>query len=113
MTGSTFEEARLAGIAIKSGDWSYTNLRLHNFKGCTLAGINFFEADLYQCCFDHADLRGANLSNAQLLEATFQSADLRGAKIGGAVLSKANIKGARIDVGQAISLAQGLGARVE
>ncbi|MBS6163179.1 MAG: pentapeptide repeat-containing protein, partial [Clostridiales bacterium] len=41
MTGSSFAGASCAGVLIKGGDWSYTDLRELDFSHMRLSGVSF------------------------------------------------------------------------
>jgi fluoroquinolone resistance protein len=113
MTGSTFEEANLAGVTLSGGDWSYTLLRHHSFKGSNLCEISFKEADLYQCDLRDADLRKADLSYAVLSGARLKGADLRGASLEGIDWRQLELTDVHIDWFQALQFAQAYGMKVE
>ncbi|MFD1397174.1 pentapeptide repeat-containing protein [Kroppenstedtia eburnea] len=103
----------MEGMTISGGDWSLTRLVYQDLSGFQLGGIHFREADLYRCDFTGADLRRADLSYATLDGACLKGADLREAIMEGIPWKELNLEGTRIDMAQAVALAQSLGARVE
>ncbi len=72
-----------------------------------LAGANFIRARLDRCVF-----RGANLAEVRWEGASLVDADLRGADIGGLDPRLVTLTGTRVEVEQAIVLAQYLGIRI-
>src|SRR4029077_9370534 len=78
-----------------------------------LRGVRFVEADLYGCDLKKADLREADLEGANLNEALLKGADLRGANLRRVNLKGVDLRGVRLDVPQAVVLAQCYGAIVE
>lgn len=113
MTGSSFVESNMDAITIIGGDWSYTHLRFHRFKGLCLRKVKFTESDLYECNLEKCDLREADLTKAVLAKAKLAHADLRGAKIDGIDLKSFDLKDVKIDLAQAVEVARAYGAKVE
>lgn len=113
MVGSVFEEVRWALGVIEGGDWSYTGLRYADLSELRLDGINLVEADLAYADLRGCTLRDSNLSRAILTKARLRGADLRGANLDGVDTTRVDWVQVRVDVGEAILLAQGLGAIVE
>jgi fluoroquinolone resistance protein len=113
MTGSVFESAETRPLRVEGGDWSYVRLRGADLHGVSLRGVRLAEADLTDADLTGCDLRDADLSYATLRGAALDGADLRGARVAGVDLSALRLGGVRLDVAQAVQVAQGLGAVVE
>ena len=110
MIGSNFVETVLGGITIIGGDWSYVNLKQCSFKGLDLRKVRFCKADLFKCNFEKADLREADLTQAMLSGANFKEADLRDAKLDGIDIKSIHFSGTKIDITQAVLIAEAHGA---
>jgi uncharacterized protein YjbI with pentapeptide repeats len=113
MTGSVFESAELRPLTVEGGDWSYVRLRGADLRGVSLRGVRLAEADLTDADLSECDLREADLSHATLRAARLAGADLRGATVTGVDLAALDLRGAVLDVAQAVQVARGLGAVVE
>jgi fluoroquinolone resistance protein len=113
LTGSVFESATLRPLRVEGGDWSYVRMRQADLRGVSLRGVRLAEADLTDADLTDVDLREADLSFATLRGAKLNGTDLRGARVTGVDLSLLDLRGARLDVAQAVQVAQGLGAVVE
>lgn len=113
LTGSTFEQADLTSFVADGGEWSYVNLRHQSLTGRGFKGLRLVNADLYGCDLRNADLRGADLSSANVGQVQLRGADLRGATLDGIDLAALDLNGVRIDLAQAIAVAQAHGAIVD
>lgn len=113
MTGAFFGDANLAAITIAGGDWSYTILAYGDLSKRDLRKVRFNEATLHRCNLERADLRGADLTRADLSQARLKGADLRGAIVDGIDLKALDLTGVRLDLMQAVLLAQCHGAKVD
>ena len=100
------------GVTIEKGDWSCTSLRQANLSKQSMRGVRFVEADLYDCNLEKCDLRDADLSRAQLSRVRLHGADLRGAVMDGVNFKSFDVKGARMDAGQAVAFLRSYGAKV-
>jgi uncharacterized protein YjbI with pentapeptide repeats len=113
LTGSVFlEGCELLPLTVDGGDWSYVSLRRQDLHGLSLDGVRLREADLSDSDLRKASLRSCDLGHARLRHAQLAGADLRGADLEGVDLREVDVKGARLDVGQAVQLVQQLGAQV-
>lgn len=113
LTGTSFEEAKLDGMIVQGGDWSYVNLRHHSLKELDLQGVRFAEAELYGCNLEKVDLRDADLTRANLQKARLSGADLRGANVEGVNLEVLDLLKVKLDLAQCVALARSHGAIVE
>jgi fluoroquinolone resistance protein len=113
LSGSVFEQAELRPLRVEGGDWSYVRLRGADLRGVSFHGLRLAEADLTDADLTDCDLRAADLSYATLRGATLSGTDLRGAVVHGVDLARLDLRGARLDVAQAVQVAAGLGAVVE
>ena len=113
MTGTTFEECNCTAFQLRAGDWSYTLIQELDLHNAHLEDINFEQADLYGSNFDKSILTRCNFRGANLTGASFRNADLRGSCIAETNLLEMDLKGAKIDLEQAVLLAGALGAVYE
>lgn len=113
MLGSDFTECRWALRLIEGGDWSYTTLRYAGLSGLRLDRVKWVEADLMGADLRGSTFRDGDLSRAVLTKALLGGADLRGARLDGIRTVTVDWSEVRVDVAQAILLAEGLGAVVE
>ncbi len=72
-------------------DFSFQDLRHHDFTGAKLAKARFFKANLQGAIFNEADLEGADFTGADL-----EGAFLEGVKAKGAGFGMANLSHARL-----------------
>ena len=113
LTGSSFEAASLFAIKIIEGDWSYVNLSDCDLKAVDLRKVRLVEADLYGADLEKADLRQADLARAVLAKANLFGADFRGANMEGIDFLNTNLRGAKIDLAQAVLFAEAHGIQVD
>ncbi len=113
MTGSNFIETNLSGITIIAGDWSYVHMNGCYFKGLDLRLVKFKQANLFKANLEKADLRGADFTQAILSGASLKGADLRGAKIDGVDVKSLDLNKTKIDLTQAVIIAEAYGAVYE
>jgi uncharacterized protein YjbI with pentapeptide repeats len=78
------------------------------FEDCDLSDVNFFEADLTDALFVNCNLSRVDFSSAKLA-----GADLRGSKLEGVRVGPRELRGAIIDITQAVALVRGMGIVVE
>ena len=113
MTGTTFEDCDCTALRIRAGDWSYTLIQELDLHGVRLTDVSFEQADLYHGNFDKAVLTRCNFRGANLTGASFRGADLRSSCIAETNLLEIDLRGAKIDLEQAVLLAGALGAVYE
>jgi uncharacterized protein YjbI with pentapeptide repeats len=92
----------------KLAQFAFSKFRSVRFEECDLSEVNFMEADLTGTTFARCDLSGADFTRAKL-----GGVDLRGSKIDGLRVDPRDLKGATIDLTQAVALVRGLGVKVE
>ena len=112
LIGSTFVRCDLRPLTVEGGDWSYVSLRGADLRGVSLAGVRLTEADLTDADLTGGSLAGADLYRARLRGARLGGADLRGAELDGCDVEDVDWTATRIDVAQAVLLAEARGARV-
>ncbi|MCT4688484.1 pentapeptide repeat-containing protein [Vallitalea sp.] len=113
MVGSTFDESNLLGVVIVRGDFSYTNLKFHDFKGLDFSEVNLTRADLTGCNLEKVIFNGAKLSYTNLHKAKLNGCDFREAIIEGINLSELDLHNVKLDIAGCILLATSFGAKVE
>lgn len=108
-TGSTFAGADLSALELHGGDYSYTIFNDSDLRGWNLRGLKFENAFLQNCRLEKADLRETNLRHAVLSGANLEYTDLRGADLTGVDFSSIRMKQTKIDLAQAILVAEAMG----
>ena len=98
-------------FTLEGGDWSYTDLREVDLSHQTMENVNFYGADLTGCRIEKSTLRDCNFTEARLSNARFCESDLRGSKLEGIDVLGIEWKNAKIDLAQAVLLAEALGAK--
>ncbi len=110
MTGSLFQEIDATAMKIQRGEWSYTIWSENKLKGVDFSETRLKEADFYGCDLRKCSFRNADLSGALLTGAKTFDTDLRGANVEGVDFKTFSLKGIRIDINQAIFIAESMGA---
>ncbi|MCS1351978.1 pentapeptide repeat-containing protein [Mechercharimyces sp. CAU 1602] len=113
LVGSDLSGAKLEGMTVIRGDWSFTNLRHANLARQSLQGVRLVEADLYEADLCNADLRNADMRRAILDKVKLQGADLRGARVDGIDFTHTDVCGVRMEYAEAILFARSYGVKVE
>ena len=113
MTGLRAGEADCRDVLIEEGDQRYAQFRYGKFRSAEFASCNFEEAD-----FQGADLTGSifrkcNLRNAEMSKVKLLNADLRGSSVESLHLNAEDLRGAVVDLSQAMLFAPLLGIRIE
>jgi uncharacterized protein YjbI with pentapeptide repeats len=103
--GSVFTECRMRPIKFVEVDFTLTvlggaDLRGVDLSDCRLREASLVEADLRKAVLRRADLSGVRTQNTKLNEA-----DLRGARIDPTLWTTAAVRGAKIDLEQAMAFA--------
>ena len=99
-------------MRIEGGDWSLVAMRGADLTEATLTGVRLREADLSGARFDGASVRDTDLSGANLHRSSFRGSDLRGSDLSTLDPLNVDIVDARIDIEQAVAIAEALGLRV-
>ena len=76
-------ESDLSGVCLDGADFSHAFL-MASFRGASLRGARFYQANVKTCDFREADLRDADFREAALCSAQFDDAKLHGANFAGA-----------------------------
>jgi len=113
MTGSAFFDIDAPYYEINGGDWSFTDLRDLSFYKMELYHVNFEGADFTGCCMDHAKITACSLRHARFGNTSMVSADLRESDLSGSNLPGLILRKTKIDLQQAVLLAESLGAYYE
>jgi uncharacterized protein YjbI with pentapeptide repeats len=113
MTGFLAAEAHFQDVLFKDCQINLAQLRFATFKSvrfehCDLSEIELLEADLSHAVLIDCNLRNAELSGSKLSGVDFTSCNLDGARVG-----IKELRGATINLKQAISLVQATGIKVD
>ncbi|MFI6132548.1 pentapeptide repeat-containing protein [Micromonospora sp. NPDC051141] len=112
LVGSSFDRCDLRPLRVDRGDWSFVALPGADLRGARITDVRMREADLTGADLTGAVLTGVDLSGAQLHAAKLTRADLRGSDLSALDPTAVERAGARVDVAQAVTLAQALGFQV-
>lgn len=110
--GCTFTRSTFGALEIERGDWSFVTLARADLTGVTVRGTRMREADLTRAVCTGAVLRDVDLSGAALEDVVLVGADLRGSDLAALDPRRAELRGAVVDLRQAVVLAEGLGVDV-
>ena len=112
--GTAFRDCTVTALDISGGNWAYTVLRGVSLHKGDLTGVKFDGADLSGCDLSGANFTGGSMREVQLSGADLRDADLRGCDLWGTDLAAAKAyRGARIDLSEAVRLAEQRGFQVE
>jgi uncharacterized protein YjbI with pentapeptide repeats len=112
LMGSFFDDCTYNLLKAEGGDWSFTGLPGADLRGVELVGTKLREADLTGLRAAKATLRNVDLSGAMLQRADLTGADLRGSDLSSLDPLTVQLRGAIIDLPQAMAVAQSLGLDV-
>jgi fluoroquinolone resistance protein len=112
LTGSMFDNCTFGAVVVTGGDWSFVGLPGADLRKASFTGTRMREADLTGARCQGATLRGLDLSGAWLASADLSGAELRGSDLSALDPLVTELRGAVIDVGQAVVLAGGMGLEV-
>ena len=113
MTGFRAGIADCQDVLISEGDQRYSQFRFSKFKSVEFDGCNFGEADFQGTDLSGSVFRKCNLKNAEMSKVKLLNADLRGSLVEGLHLNAEDIRGAVVDLSQAMIFAPLLGIRIE
>ena len=113
MTGLRAGQADCQDILISEGDQRYSQFRYAKFRSAEFDSCNFAEADFQGADLSGSVFRKCNLENAEMSKVKLVNADLRGSRVEGLHLNAEDIRGAVVDVSQAMIFAALLGIRIE
>lgn len=113
MTGLRAGEADFQDILISEGDQRYSQFRYARFKAAEFDRCNFSEADFLGADLTGSIFRKCNLQNAEMSKVKLLNADLRGSAVEDLHLAAEDIRGATVDLTQAMLFAPLLGIRIE
>ncbi|GCE11065.1 pentapeptide repeat-containing protein [Tengunoibacter tsumagoiensis] len=102
-----FQDTIFHGCSAAFAQMAQITCKQVRFEECDLSEANFYEADLSGVLFVNC-----NLTNADLTKARLTGADLRGCKIDGMRIGPTELKGATIDMTQALAFVRSLGIQV-
>ena len=102
---STLVDAWLSGCVLAGVQAFSTLLRRVTFRGCKLDSVNFRDAMLTDVTFEECVLRDADFAGAKLTRVRFPGCTLTGASFTKATCSSVDLRGARIDTLQLMTLA--------
>jgi uncharacterized protein YjbI with pentapeptide repeats len=113
MTGLRAGVADCQDVLISEGDQRYSQFRYSKFRSSEFNSCNFEEADFQGTDLSGSIFRKCNLKNAEMSKVKLQNADLRGSQIEGLHLNAEDVRGAIVDLPQAMIFAGLLGIRIE
>jgi len=113
MTGFHAGKAECQDVLISEGDQRYSLFRFSRFQSAEFDCCNFGEADFQETDLSGAIFRNCNLQNAEMSKVKLVNADLRGSRVEGLRLNAQDIRGAVVDLPQAMIFASLLGIRIE
>jgi uncharacterized protein YjbI with pentapeptide repeats len=112
LTGTSFTDTVLSPLVVEGGSWAFTSLRGAVLEGSRLSGVDLREADLAHLAGKGLVLTACDLSGADLTGARLPGADLRGSLLGDLDPRVVELRGALVDVAQALHLVGTLGLEV-
>ncbi len=113
MTGLRAGEAECQDLLIQEGDQRYSQFRYAKFRSAEFDSCNFEEADFQGANLSGSIFRKCNLRNAEMSKVKLMNADLRGSAVEGLHLNAEDVRGAVVDLPQAMIFASLLGIRIE
>jgi uncharacterized protein YjbI with pentapeptide repeats len=113
MTGLRAGVADCQDVLISEGDQRYSQFRYSKFRSTEFDSCNFEDADFQGTDLSGSIFRKCNLKNAEMSKVKLLNADLRGSQIEGLHLNAEDIRGAVVDLPQAMIFAGLLGIRIE
>jgi uncharacterized protein YjbI with pentapeptide repeats len=113
MTGMRAGEAEFQDLLISEGDQRYAQFRHARFKAAEFDRCNLSEADFLGADLTGSIFRKCNLQNVEMSKVKLMNADLRGSTVEGLHMNAEDIRGATVDLSQAIIFAPLLGIRIE
>ena len=113
MTGFRAGKADCQDVLISEGDQRYSLFRFSRFQSAEFDSCNFGEADFQGTDLSGAIFRNCNLQNAEMSKVKLVNTDLRGSRVEGLRLNAEDIRGAVVDLPQAMIFASLLGIRIE
>jgi uncharacterized protein YjbI with pentapeptide repeats len=113
MTGFRAGEADCQDVLISEGDQRYSQFRFSHFQSSEFDTCNFEDADFYGTNLSGSRFRKCNLRNVEMSKVRLVDADMRGSIVEGLQLNAEDIRGAVVDLSQAMLFAPLLGIRIE
>jgi len=113
MTGFRAGEADCQDVLISEGDQRYSQFRFSRFRSAEFDSCNFGEADFQGTDLSGCVFRKCNLKNAEMSKVKLLNADLRGSLVDDLHLNAEDLRGAVVDLSQAMIFAPLLGIRIE
>jgi uncharacterized protein YjbI with pentapeptide repeats len=112
MLGSVFTECRLRPLTLVEVDFTLAVLGDCDLRGVDLSDCRLRETSLVNADLRKAVLRGADMRGARTQDARLEDADLRGARADPTLWTTAAVRGACIDIEQALAFAAAHGLDV-
>lgn len=113
MMGSVFVDSRMRPAVYDEVDFTLAALGNVDLRGLDLTGCRMREANLVSADFRKAILRSVDFAGARTVDAKFDEADLRGAVADQSLWVSASVRGAKIELMQAVAYAGANGLVVE
>ncbi|TDU89841.1 pentapeptide repeat protein [Kribbella voronezhensis] len=112
LMGSRFDDCAYSLMKVTGGDWSFASLPGADLRGAELSGVKLREADLTGLRAGKSVLRNLDLSGASMQRADFSGCDLRGSDLSTLDPLTVELKGAIVDLPQAMVITTSLGLEV-
>ena len=113
MTGFHAGKADCQDVLISEGDQRYSLFRFSRFQSTEFDSCNFGEADFQGTDLSGAIFRKCDLQKTEMSKVKLVNTDLRGSRVEGLRLNAEDIRGAVVDLPQAMIFASLLGIRIE
>ncbi|GAA2863987.1 pentapeptide repeat-containing protein [Streptosporangium fragile] len=110
--GSMFDRCTFDLLKVSGGDWSFAGLPGADLHSASFVDVRLREADLTGARCEGAVLRGVDLTGAWLHSAKLSRCDLRGSELSSLDPFNVEVRGAIVDVQQAVVIAEALGLEV-
>jgi uncharacterized protein YjbI with pentapeptide repeats len=110
--GSRFDRCTFDLLKVRGGNWSFVSLSRADLSSATLHDVRMQEADLSGAMAHGTSIRGCDLSGAAFDGADLEDGDLRGSTITYLDPSTVRLRGAVVDLHQAVMIAEALGLDV-
>jgi fluoroquinolone resistance protein len=109
LVGSMFDRCTFRLTTIEGGDWSFVGLPGADLGGATVRGVRMREVDLTGARLAGGVFRDVDASGAWWHRADLTGADLRGTDLSSLEPATAQLRGAKVDLRQAVVVAGNLG----
>ena len=114
LPGALFSECRARDVRIENCVAMYSTFDLSNLRDVTIIDTDLSGSSLSYCKAERLSIISSSLVRASLRSTPLSSVDLSSSDIEGIALSEnlKELRGARLDAGQALSIVRMLGAEI-